>query len=728
MDDDSIRIPGLTANTTYEFRVTGFRCTGKQLTSAPTATRTTVWTPDKYFTWRNCWIYPEQPPPPSRLSASKTAVMLSLADSIFRPPDLSLSRPPTWIRSTSKQYCRKVDVILEVARCQDYENDGEPFVLVKDHDCGPHRRACTVRDLQPGSSYQFRAQINNNAMISGTSAVSEPSDCFHTAHCRKDHDCARGTCNKETGACQGVGMVQVRQLQQTWGTLAAHLFYLLCACVIGLFACHYWSDFQSATEYRPTKKRAANMQGFSMLSSRSRNMQGLALGFCEADDETHSRQFQFCLQRRWWQYLRRHQERFDVTDLLSAGAYGRVFLIKEATTGKLRAMKLLHRDGKDECKELQNLQEELRRMHPDTGGRRPNVLHCCHFQRQPWVHPDAPKERFMLLEFAALGSLDDFVKPARGLGGFQKVPEKVCCLLFRDLVRGLGAIHSAGFVHLDIKPANLLLSRHGQLQVGDFGLMLPLGHQEKGRNKGTKPYAAPDASHARYTEACDVWSAMVTLVQLWIGKRPPDSFADAFAGFSDDGSSRTFLEDAHAHMPDDLQDVFRNVFQHLPQASPALLDGRAGAVDTRWSLQQVQSSPWFQRSCAGLPEGGGEGDDSGRRNLAEALSLLNRPRVERAVRQQQGRHATPFLTDCQRALDAPQAGPLEAFVRAHVNKSEEAGQLLAALQKLGCQTVGDIRGQVERDCSDCDCLSKCAQRKFAKALAAHLSSVEADTQ
>lgn len=40
----------------------------------------------------------------------------------------------------------------------------------------------------------------------------------------------------------------------------------------------------------------------------------------------------------------------------------------------------------------------------------------------------------------------------------------------RDILVGLDELHSAGFVVLDVKPANVLISKHGDAVLSDFGL------------------------------------------------------------------------------------------------------------------------------------------------------------------------------------------------------------------------------------------------------------------
>ena len=48
--------------------------------------------------------------------------------------------------------------------------------------------------------------------------------------------------------------------------------------------------------------------------------------------------------------------------------------------------------------------------------------------------------------------------------------------VLRDVAGGLAALHRAGVLHLDVKPANVYADGAGALKLGDFGLAV-LRHQ-----------------------------------------------------------------------------------------------------------------------------------------------------------------------------------------------------------------------------------------------------------
>ena len=64
-------------------------------------------------------------------------------------------------------------------------------------------------------------------------------------------------------------------------------------------------------------------------------------------------------------------------------------------------------------------------------------------------------------------------------------------LVFRMVASGLNAMHRSGFVHCDIKPNNILLSKSGSIKIIDLGQSCKIG-TTKPRIQGTPDYIAPE--------------------------------------------------------------------------------------------------------------------------------------------------------------------------------------------------------------------------------------------
>ena len=75
----------------------------------------------------------------------------------------------------------------------------------------------------------------------------------------------------------------------------------------------------------------------------------------------------------------------------------------------------------------------------------------------------------------------------------QNLPQTTGAILecFIQTAKGLEAIHSAGYVHCDLKPNNILLNRDGQVKVIDFGQTCPVGTIKK-RIQGTPDFISPE--------------------------------------------------------------------------------------------------------------------------------------------------------------------------------------------------------------------------------------------
>lgn len=115
----------------------------------------------------------------------------------------------------------------------------------------------------------------------------------------------------------------------------------------------------------------------------------------------------------------------------------------------------------------------------------------------------------------------DFLRHLSGsLGGTDGQSEQRIRLAFRQLASGIGAIHDAGKLHLDIKPSNVLVTGDGRVVLLDFGLVRPSSTQ-RDELVGTPAYMAPEQATADLLTPASDWYALGIMLFEVLTKRHP---------------------------------------------------------------------------------------------------------------------------------------------------------------------------------------------------------------
>ncbi len=131
-------------------------------------------------------------------------------------------------------------------------------------------------------------------------------------------------------------------------------------------------------------------------------------------------------------------------------------------------------------------------------------------------HSAVEQHAYIAMEYAGGGHLGGLIRC--GL----TAPESLT--LLRQAAVGLAQLHRDGFVHCDVKPANLLMRYSGDLVLADFGLTRRLGSVSRcapGVLVGTPCYASPELAQGESVQpAADVYSLGVVLYEMLCGKPP----------------------------------------------------------------------------------------------------------------------------------------------------------------------------------------------------------------
>lgn len=123
---------------------------------------------------------------------------------------------------------------------------------------------------------------------------------------------------------------------------------------------------------------------------------------------------------------------------------------------------------------------------------------------------------FMAMRLVGGGDL------ATRVANYGPLSDELALRIMRDLAAGIHAMHLAGFVNRDIKPANVLLETNGTPRLTDFGLAMLRTEQPAGTViAGTPAYLAPEQiSGGQLDERTDIYALGATMFFSVTGQPP----------------------------------------------------------------------------------------------------------------------------------------------------------------------------------------------------------------
>ena len=133
---------------------------------------------------------------------------------------------------------------------------------------------------------------------------------------------------------------------------------------------------------------------------------------------------------------------------------------------------------------------------------------------------DEGDQQWMVMELVEGTNLSQIVKANGALPPDQIAP------ILAQVADALAAAHSAGIVHRDVKPSNILVAPDGNVKLTDFGIArteADAALTQTGLVTGSPAYLAPEvATGSSATEASDIWSLGATLCHALTGAPPYD--------------------------------------------------------------------------------------------------------------------------------------------------------------------------------------------------------------
>ncbi|CVK90075.1 related to protein kinase SWE1 [Fusarium proliferatum] len=159
----------------------------------------------------------------------------------------------------------------------------------------------------------------------------------------------------------------------------------------------------------------------------------------------------------------------------------------------------------------------------DTKVREAEILRTLSYSEhvvQYFDHWDYNNHLYIQTEYCEEGTLDKFLGTV-GRGG--RLDDFRIFKILQDMCLGLKDIHDSGFMHLDLKPANILVTFEGVLKIGDFGLAQSCSSAEGVDVEGDREYMAPEMLKGKSCQSADVFSLGLIILETAANVVLPDN-------------------------------------------------------------------------------------------------------------------------------------------------------------------------------------------------------------
>ncbi|KAH0613626.1 uncharacterized protein H6S33_005512 [Morchella sextelata] len=119
---------------------------------------------------------------------------------------------------------------------------------------------------------------------------------------------------------------------------------------------------------------------------------------------------------------------------------------------------------------------------------------------------------YIQTEYCENGGLDKFLSQHGHKG---RLDEFRVWKVLVELCLGLQHIHNSGFMHLDLKPANVLIAFNGTLKISDFGMAARWPAIRGLEREGDRGYIAPEViNSAKYDKPVDIFALGLTIIEV----------------------------------------------------------------------------------------------------------------------------------------------------------------------------------------------------------------------
>jgi len=197
---------------------------------------------------------------------------------------------------------------------------------------------------------------------------------------------------------------------------------------------------------------------------------------------------------------------YVIVEPLGAGASSIIYRVRHRRTGTEYALKRVARTGESETRWMDHIEHEY-----EVGSQfdHPYLRRAIEIHRY--------RKLFQVVEIQILLEL------VKGVSLEEKHDYSMddLIVIFAKVARGLGHMHSLGWVHTDMKPSNVLIGDGGLVKIVDYGQTSPMDVRKE-RIQGTVDFIAPEQVYKQPLDRrTDVFNLGATMYWVLTGRNIP---------------------------------------------------------------------------------------------------------------------------------------------------------------------------------------------------------------
>lgn len=285
---------------------------------------------------------------------------------------------------------------------------------------------------------------------------------------------------------------------------------------------------------------------------------------------------------------------FVTQDILGTGSYSQVNLSKSKKTGKLYAIKCVHKlhliknkkvkYATIERDSMQKLLNEF--LQNNNNSSISSSYFCCVKLFATLQDKDS---LYFIMEYLPNGDLLNFIhgNPSKASN------ESTIAYIGSQLIESIRFIQSNGIIHRDIKPENILFTENWTIKLSDFGSAKILSSSTENNSYdlltrcdsfvGTAEYVTPELLTLGYVDyRCDYWAMACILYQMKFGAPP-------FKGKTE------YLTFKKITDTNNINEILSNNSNYISPQLTGLIQGiLVKDMDQRLSLDDIVKHPFFK--------------------------------------------------------------------------------------------------------------------------------------